>query len=252
MTSLSIHGLYRKVVPPRVRDGIRYCRNLAAHVHADARPGQWEFDYEAYWAQRLEAGNEGISYPEIVDICAATLPRDARLLDIGCGTGLFLQQLTRRLPIQAVGVDVSQRAVAAAKARGIHAEVLEAGAALAPLGAFDFVTLFEVLEHVQNAEAVLANIRRSFPEATVLASVPNTGYIADRLRLLCGRFPRQWIVHPGEHIRFWTLHDFRQMAGHLGYRVARVIPLRGATLLAPLWPSLFGEALVFKLVPKAP
>jgi methionine biosynthesis protein MetW len=249
MPSNPLRSLYRQCLPEPLRARIHYWRNLARHVRAEPKPQHWGFDYDAYWSQRLETGRDGISYPEIVDICAAAIPANAAVLDIGCGTGLFLQELCRRKPLRAVGVDISRRAVEAAQARGVRAEVVEAGANLSHLGAFEFVTLFEVLEHVQQAESVLANVRRSFPRATVLASVPNTGYIAARLRLLFGRFPRQWIVHPGEHIRFWTLHDFRLMASHLGYRTARVTPLRGSALLAPLLPGLFGEALVFQMEP---
>ena len=94
------------------------------------------------------------------------------------------------------------------------------------------------------------NIRRSFPTATVLASVPNTGDIASRLRLLFGRFPKQWIVHPGEHVRYWTLRDFKLMASQLGYDIVRVSPLRGRTL-APYFPGLMSEALVFQMQPVA-
>lgn len=246
---LSVRTVYRGMVPSRVRGALRYWLNMGKHVVADAKPQQWDFDYEAYWAQRLDDGNDAISYPELVDICAAAIPPNARILDIGCGPGVFLQELLKRKPLRAVGVDVSCRAVEAARSRGVEAEVIEAGAEMRHLGTFDFVTLFEVLEHIQNAESVLANVSRSFPYATVLASVPNTGYISSRLRLLFGRFPRQWIVHPGEHIRFWTLRDFRLMATHLGYRVTRVTPLRGSTLLAPWLPGLFGEALVFQMKP---
>jgi methionine biosynthesis protein MetW len=222
---------------------------MARSVVANPKPRQLEFDPASYWAQRLADNNEDISYPEIVEICAAVIPENARILDIGCGTGVFLQQLCARKPLKAVGADVSWQAVEKARGRGVHAEVIEANADMSHLGEFDYVTLFEVLEHVQQAESVLANVRRSFPKARVLASVPNTGYLADRLRLLFGRFPRQWIVHPAEHIRFWTLRDFTFMARHLGYRVSRIVPLRGSPVLARWFPGLFGEALVYQMEP---
>ena len=247
-----IRSLYRTILPLRLRAGIQYWRSMARHITADSRPDKIEFDSAGYWSQRLEKGNEAISYPEIVDLCAGLLPENARLLDIGCGTGLFLHELGKKKILQARGVDVSERAMEVAKARGVDAVALPANDPnLAALGFFDFVTLFEVLEHIQDAEAVLASVRRSFPTATVIASVPNTGYLPSRLRLLCGRFPRQWIVHPGEHIRFWTLHDFRMMASRLGYQVVRVYPLRGSAVLARWLPGVFGEALVFQMKPVA-
>jgi methionine biosynthesis protein MetW len=249
---LSAHTVYRGVVPSRVRGALRYCWNIYKHVVSDPKlPRQWDFDYEAYWTQRLEVQNDAISYPEIVDICAAVIPANARVLDIGCGPGVFLQELSKRKPLWTVGVDVSERAVEAARARGVRAEVVEAGADMRRLGDFDFITLFEVLEHIHNAEAVLMNIRKSFPTAAVLASVPNTGSIASRLRLLFGRFPKQWIVHPGEHIRFWTLRDFKLMASQLGYAVVNISPLREPPLLARYFPGLVSDALVFQMQPVA-
>ena len=220
----------------------------AAHILSDKIPGNEDFDYETYWKERIDNDQAGISYPEIVAMCAHIMPTDAHVLDIGCGSGLFLQELCKRKRLRAVGVDLSLRAVEAAKSRGVNAVAVEAEAEdLSVLGRFDFVTVFEVLEHMHLPERLLANLRRWFPHATVIASVPNTGYLASRLRLLCGRFPRQWVLHPAEHIRFWTLHDFRLMASMLGYKIVRIIPLRGPALLASWFPSLFAEALVFQM-----
>ena len=94
------------------------------------------------------------------------------------------------------------------------------------LGTFDYVTAFEVLEHVPLPEGMLAAVRSVGNQ--VLVSIPSTGYYAQRLRLQFGRFPRQWIHHPGEHLRFWTLQDLRLMADLCGYRIAQVTPIREA------------------------
>jgi SAM-dependent methyltransferase len=211
-----LRAAYRKLVPSPVRSGVRFWRNVAKHVVSERRPVQWDFDDESYWSQRLARGDDEISYPEIVNICAGLLPAGTRLLDIGCGTGRFLHELGKATPVRALGIDVSEQ------------------------------------EAVLKAEAVLENVRRWFPAARVVCSIPNTGYVASRLRLLFGRFPRQWIVHPGGHIRFWTLRDFCLLARQLGYAVRRVVPLRGSPLLARWMPGLFGEALVFVLEPTPP
>jgi methionine biosynthesis protein MetW len=239
---------YRASVPKPIRVCLRFVRNLFGHVWSDREPATWDFDYETYWTERIEKGDDAVSYAELVQICATIVPENARLLDIGCGTGIFLQELTQVRPIKAVGIDVSHMAVETAQRRGITALVFDAEAdCLSGLGTFDVVTIFEVLEHVAHSERLLLNVRQAFPNAKVIASVPNTGYIASRLRLLLGRFPRQWIVHPAEHLRFWTLYDFRFMAASLGYRIAAMRPLRGPTLLARRFPGVFAEALVFEL-----
>ena len=66
-------------------------------------------------------------------------------------------------------------------------------------------------------------------------------------RLLLGRFPLQWLAHPGEHLRFWTHVDFLWWANCLGYRVQTAIPYQGTPFLKRLWPNLFASGIVYVL-----
>jgi SAM-dependent methyltransferase len=154
----------------------------------------------------------------------------------------------RAQAIAELGIDVSAKAIELATANGVNARVLDViHEDVSELGTFDYVTAFEVLEHLPNPEVLLAAIRKLGKH--VVVSIPNTGYYLHRLRTLFGRFPRQWIQHPGEHIRFWTLRDFRLTADLCGYRIVKVIPIRGRQLLSRYLPGLFGEALFFILEP---
>lgn len=62
-------------------------------------------------APRYEGGRLGDMHRQIVnrtiDIALAKVPEPKRILDIGCGTGLLLRELARRLPhaVELVGVD---------------------------------------------------------------------------------------------------------------------------------------------------
>ncbi len=239
-----IRDLYRKIVPRRIRDIYWFVRNLCGHVTKDQLPQAWDFNYEKYWRQR----GEGISYPEFVDFCIPRIPAHASVLDIGCGSGDFLAELTEVSSIKAMGVDISERAVEIARSRGINAQIKDVRKEdLSTLGSFDVVTVFELLEHIPDSEELLLNLHAWFPTAKFIVSVPNTGYLASRLRLLFGRFPKQWHIHPSEHLRFWTLHDFQMTLDALGYEVLDVISLRGVPVLRDVWPGLFGEVLVFEL-----
>ena len=73
-------------------------------------------------------------------------------------------------------------------------------------GQYDVVTAFEVLEHLPDCETQLQELLRVSNSLCVF-SVPNTGFIMHRLRLLFGKFPLQWRSSPGEHLRFWTSSD---------------------------------------------
>jgi SAM-dependent methyltransferase len=102
-----------------------------------------------------------------------TLVRGRDVLDVGCGTGSMLAELTRR-GAHATGVDALPQAVAMAAYRCPTARVLEAGADALPFKArsFDGVTMLDVLEHVDETRA-LTEIRRVLrPGGWLLVTVP--------------------------------------------------------------------------------
>ena len=100
-----------------------------------------------------------------------------RALDVGCGAGLLAEPLARR-GAAVTGVDAAEANVAVARA---HAE----GAGLAidyragelsalGLGQFDLVTAMEVLEHVADKRAFLAELARHLASGGLMVlSTPN-------------------------------------------------------------------------------
>ncbi len=85
----------------------------------------------------------------------------ARLLDVGCGTGWYLQHLSPWCA-EAVGVDLSQGMLAQARRRLPEAELVQADARDLPFGEgrFDLVLSTRVLSHIAGPEAALAEARR--------------------------------------------------------------------------------------------
>ena len=206
-------------------------------------------DYEAYWQEPSQAGR-GVK-PKYVSL-AGLLEPNATVLDIGCGDGTLLRYLTETKNIQGKGIDVSERALALAREKGI--EVYQGDLtddSFAIDGSYDYILMIDVLEHLPNPEKVLVKTKGRFRRA-VLLLLPNTGFIVDRLRLLFGRFPRQWEYWPWEHLRFWTVKDFLFWSRSLGFRVKRCYgtPLAPAQFfkLWKYWPSLFARYVIYELV----
>jgi SAM-dependent methyltransferase len=97
------------------------------------------------------------------------LRRGGRLLEAGCGYGLFLRQAADHF--ECVGCDASEYAVRQARAR-LPARVPVFRAPLPGLELrrrFDVVTAFDVLEHIPDLDAALDNLERLLLPGGLLA-----------------------------------------------------------------------------------
>jgi SAM-dependent methyltransferase len=100
------------------------------------------------------------------------LPARARILDTGCGSGRMLDELAGYGEVS--GIDVSEAAAAAARARG-HGDVQVGALERLPWedAAFDLVTAFDVIEHTPDDRRTLAELRRvTRPGGLALITVP--------------------------------------------------------------------------------
>lgn len=119
-------------------------------------------------------------------------------LDVGCGAGLLCEPLAR-MGAAVTGVDAAPENVAAAKAHAAQSgltidyragELSEQG-----LKKFDVVTAMEVIEHVTDPAAFVAELARHLkPDGLLIMSTPNRT-VASRLFLVeaaerLGRIPR--------------------------------------------------------------
>jgi SAM-dependent methyltransferase len=95
-----------------------------------------------------------------------------RMLDIGCGTGGILKALAGVGTI--VGIDRDELALRFCREKGLDG-VVRASALDLPFvsGAFDVCVMMDVLEHVDEEGALLAEVRRVLrPGGTAIVSVP--------------------------------------------------------------------------------
>jgi SAM-dependent methyltransferase len=110
------------------------------------------------------------------------------LLDVGCGSGRYLDLMRALGWPRTVGVDLSRAAVAAAKSLGVEAhlgELREVGFAEAT---FDAVSLSHTLEHVANPVGLLEEVRRvAKPGARIAIVVPNVESMSSRV------FGERWV-----------------------------------------------------------
>jgi methionine biosynthesis protein MetW len=213
-------------------------------------------DYDDYWDKKAQSGM-GILSPwrlKRAQVFATIVEPGDHVLDLGVGDGALLAHLIRERGITGYGLDVSPKAVDYCVTHGLNVKLSDINQPIAdvihaqfgPNAAFDYVIMSEIIEHLPDPEALLLALR-PYARKGLIVSIPNTGYHQHRLRLLFGKFPLQWVVTPGEHLRYWTLADFRWWARQLGFQLAAVHPYQGTPGLKRLWPSLFAAAFVYVL-----
>ena len=175
------------------------------------------------------------------------------VLEVGCGTGLILERLSR-VASRAVGVDLSPGMLEHARARGL--EVHEASATALPFedATFDVVCSFKVLAHVEAIEAALSEMARVVkPGGRVVVEF----YNAHSLRALIKRVGPAGGVGEGGDTResdvFTRFDSLRTIERYLPETLScvRVDGIRTLTPMAAFF-TLPGWATLERLVSRTP
>lgn len=161
-----------------------------------------------------------------------------RVLDVGCGAGLFAEPLAR-LGANVTGVDAAGEAIAAARAhaagQGLAIDYRVGGIEDVE-GAFDLVTALEVIEHVTDPTAFVAGLARVLaPGGALILSTPNRTALSRAMIVTLaegfGRIPRG--THDAD--RFIAPDEMRALLDAAGLEIVDVTgfawsPTRGFAL----------------------
>lgn len=142
-----------------------------------------------------------------------------RVLDVGCGPGLFLDQARCR-GWSARGIEPSRQAAAHCRAQGLDVVNDFLGpASAASLGRFDAVHLSEVLEHIPDPAGMLETIRGLLvPEGVLCVVVPNDySPFQQALREVEGFEP--WWVVPPHHLNYFDRASLGRLLERSGFEV---------------------------------
>ena len=156
---------------------------------------------------------------------------DRRVLDVGCGIGMYTAAFRRETP-HVFGVEIERERAIEARERA--AGVVQAPGERLPFpdAAFDIVFSHEVLEHVADDRACAVEMARvTRPGGHVVAFVPNRLYFFEthgvfwRGRYHFGNVPLvNWLPTPlrdrlAPHVRAYTARGLRRLFARLPVRV---------------------------------
>ena len=171
-------------------------------------------------------------------ISALRPPAGGRLLDVGAAAGFFLVA-AREQGWKVEGIELSSWLSAWAKQKfdlTIHTEPLAAGQF--PPGHFDVVTMFDVLEHVEDPRTTVRTVREALKDdGLFVLSYPDWGSIFARV------LGRRWWFLLSVHLYYFTRKTIRRLLEENGFEVIR---------MQRLYPSLQIGYLFERLEPYSP
>lgn len=211
-----------------------------------------EFDRRALLgAADAEAGAESRvrAIEELLVRCRACGP----LADVGAFTGFASGRYARAAKGGAVCFDFAEEALAACRERGLEARRWNAAAEACPAadGEFGTVVAAEIIEHMEDTDRFLAELRRILaPGGLLIVSTPNLAWWLNRLRLAFGRVPwsypavsptaRESIAVDLNHLRISVASEWLALFRGRGFRCRARASYRFPLLPRPpgLWPLL--------------
>jgi SAM-dependent methyltransferase len=156
------------------------------------------------------------------------------VIDVGCGSGLFLDQLRTAMPsIKATGLEINESAAAQARSRGHHVEILDWSSdnfAIDGVPKADLVVCHQVLEHVGDPVRFLEAIRAMLTDKglAIISTPDSAGLVGAQIDSLTEQ--------PPHHVTKWTEQAFRAALPRAGFHSIHVYY---EPLPKILWPGYF-------------
>ena len=172
------------------------------------------------------------------------------VIDVGCGSGLFLDQLRAAVPsIKATGLEINELAAAQARSRGHHVEILDWSSdnfTIDGVPKADLVVCHQVLEHVKDSVRLLQAIRAMLTDKglAIISTPDSAGLVGTHIDALTEQ--------PPHHVTKWTEQAFRAALPRAGFHSIHAYYEPLPKILWPGylpkvweangWPALLGRA----------
>ena len=161
-------------------------------------------------------------------------PKDARILELGAGTGHNLAMLSRFGSVEASELDPVARELASERLGRPVVEAALPDLSMFPASSYDLIALLDVLEHVPDDKGSLKAILQLLnPGGALLVTVPIN--------------PWMWTAHDAahHHQRRYRKQEIRKLALDSGYQIDLLSPFNSL-----LFPPIAAVRLVGKITGK--
>lgn len=167
-----------------------------------------------------------------LQIISDWIPEKSRVLDLGCGRGLLLEQLGHEKQVFGIGVDLNAVKVRHAAGRGISVYQGDLNNFMAEFsdGFFDHVILSRTLQDLPNPQKIVKEALRVGKH--LIVGFINYAFWTNRLHLsLFGSrvqntvYPDPW--YKSEPFNPITVKGFEQFCKNQNYKILRKIYLKG-------------------------
>lgn len=191
-----------------------------------------------------------LNYEVVTDI----IPKNARVLDLGCGDGTLFSKLIKEKNVTGVGVEINKDEVIKALDKGVAVIQgdIDKGLKQFPDKSFDYAILNQTLQSTEKPDLVMDEMLRTAKKAIV--SFPNFAYWKVRFYLFFkGKMPKskslpyEWYNTPNIHLM--TVNDFFEFCKKRNIKILKSVYLtrnkaRSGILVRTI-TNFFSEEVIF-------
>ncbi len=149
-------------------------------------------------------------------------PSRPKVLDVGCGYGIFLRVLRDQMSgVEVYGIEVDpkvcERASINLDGAPVYCVDLKEDTSPVPRNYFDAITLLDVIEHLEDPRIYLMRLAECIkPHGYLLLSTPNIESLNARI------FGDSWVLHsPPLHTYYFGPHSLSMILGQTGWAIIR-------------------------------
>lgn len=161
------------------------------------------------------------------------VPKNVRLLDIGCGVGEgFNYHIARGCDVYGIEANEKARSIIEKSGYKIHIGLFDPH--LYEPGFFDYVTMDQVLEHMVNPLVTIQGISRLLkPQGKLIITTPNAKGWGAKI------FRKRWIHwHAPYHLHFFSRQSIEYLAYQAGFEIISYLTVTHSAWLNMQWMHL--------------